>query len=78
MHAPLDNVQGYPCNLIIIPLLLYQCQQSYPQPAYCDAILNRFKMTDCKPASTPAEKNLTLLPRNEDDEPPDFLYRQAV
>eukprot|EP00795_Rhopilema_esculentum_P016954 gene16954-8450_t len=45
---------------------------------YCEAILNRFKMTDCKPASTPAEKNLTLLPRNEDEKPPYFLYRQAV
>ena len=48
------------------------------QQQYCEAILNRFKITDCKQASTPAEKNLTLLPRNEDDEPPDFLYRQAV
>lgn len=48
------------------------------QQRYCEAILNRFKMTDCNPVSTPAEKNLTLLPRNEDDRPLDFLYRQAV
>ena len=48
------------------------------QQQYCKAILNRFKMTDCKPASTPAEKNLTLQPRNEEGEPPDIIYRQAV
>ncbi len=48
------------------------------QQRYCEAILNRFKMTDCKPASTPAEKDLTLLPRTENEEPPDFPYRQAI
>ena len=48
------------------------------QQRYCEAILNRFKMTDSKPVSTPAEKNLLLQPRNEDDVAPNFPYRQAV
>eukprot|EP00794_Sanderia_malayensis_P017212 gene17212-18933_t len=48
------------------------------QQRYSEAILKRFEMTECKPASTPAEQSLVLLPRSDDEKLPSFPYRQAI
>ena len=48
------------------------------QQRYCDAILERFGMSDCNPSNTPAEKDLVLMPRNENEEPPNFPFREAI
>ena len=48
------------------------------QQRYCDAILECFGKSDCNPLNTPAEKDLVLNPRNENEEPPNFPFRQAI
>ena len=48
------------------------------QQRYCDAILDHFRMSDCNLSNTPAEKDLLLKQRGENEEPPNFPYRQAI
>ena len=48
------------------------------QHRYCEAILERFGMSECNPITTPAEKDLVLKPRNENETAPNFPFRQAI
>ena len=48
------------------------------QHRYCEAILERFGMSECNPVTTPAEKDLVLKPRNENEKAPNFPFRQAI
>ena len=48
------------------------------QTRYIDAILQRFGMSDCKPASTPIDPGSTLDSENTNEQTTSFPYRQAV
>jgi len=52
---------------------------SMSQARYARAVLDRFGMSTCKPAKTPMETGLSLLPRQEGEDAADtHLYRSIV
>ena len=57
-------------------------QQSFgifiSQSKYARALLDKFRMQDCKPASTPMEKGLKLSAKSDSPSVDDTAYRQLV
>ena len=51
-------------------------QQSFGK--YARALLDKFRMQDCKPASTPMEKGLKLSAKSDSPSVDDTTYRQLV